>query len=47
MVGDQPVYKTPSANVVVAIANLDRLHDTPECQGIRSSVRAHLIAAMG
>jgi len=31
MVGDQPVYKTPSANVAVAMANLDRLPDTPEC----------------
>jgi len=30
MVGDQPVYKTPSANVAVAMANLDRLPDTPE-----------------
>jgi len=47
MVGDQQVYKMPSANVVVAMANLDRLPDTPECQGVRSSVRAHLIAAMG
>ena len=47
MVGDQQVYKTPSANVAVAMANLDRLPDTPECQGVRSSVRAHLIAAMG
>ena len=47
MVGDQPVYKTPSANVAVAMANLDRLLDTPECQGVRTSVRAHLIAAMG
>jgi len=47
MVGDQQVYKTPSANVAIAMANLDRLPDTPECQGVRSSVRAHLIAAMG
>jgi len=47
MVGEQPVYKTPSANVAVAMANLDRLPDTPECRGVRSSVRAHLIAAMG
>ena len=47
MVGDQPIYKTPSANVAVAMANLDRLPDTPECQGVRSSIRAHLIAAMG
>ena len=47
MVGDQPVYKMPSANVAVAMANLDRLPDTLECQGVRSSIRAHLIAAMG
>jgi len=47
LVGDQRVYKTPSANVAVAMANLDRLPDTPECQGVRSSIRAHLIAAMG
>ena len=47
MVGDHPVYKTPSANVAVAMANLDRLPDTPECQGVRFSIRAHLIAAMG
>ena len=47
MVGDQLVYKTPSANVAVAMANLDRLLDTSECQGVRSSIRAHLIAAMG
>ena len=47
MVGNQPVYKTLSANVAVAMANLDWLPDTPEYQGIRSSIRAHLIAAMG
>jgi len=34
MVGDQQVYKTPSANVAVAMANLDRHPDTPECQGV-------------
>ena len=37
----------PSANMAVTMANLDRLPDTPECQGVRSSIRAHLIAAMG
>jgi len=47
MVGNQQVYKTPSANVAVAIANLDRLPDTPEYQGIQSNIRAHLIAMMG
>ena len=34
MVGNQPVYKTPSANVAVAMANLDQFPDTPEYQGI-------------
>jgi len=34
MVGNQQVYKTPSANVAVAMANLDRLLDTLEYQGI-------------
>ena len=47
MVGNQPVFKTPSANVAVAMANLDRLPDMLECQGLRTSIRAHLIAAMG
>jgi len=47
MVGVQQVYKMPGANVAVAMPNLDRLLDTPECQGVRSSVHAHLIAAMG
>ena len=30
MVGNQQVFKTPSANVAVAMANLDRLPDTLE-----------------
>jgi len=47
MVGNQQVYKTPSANVAIAMANLDQLPDTPEYQGIRSNIRAHLIAAIG
>ena len=47
MVGDQPVFKTPSTNVAVAMVNLDRLSDTPECQGVRTSIRAQLITAMG
>ena len=33
--------------MAVAMANLDRLPDTPEYQDIRSNIRAHLIAAMG
>ena len=47
MVGNQQVFKTPSANVAVAMENLDRLPDTPEYQGLRSNIWAHLIAAMG
>lgn len=47
MVGNQQVFKTSSANVVVAIANLERLPDTLEYQDIRFNIRAHLIAAMG
>jgi len=47
MVGNQQVYKTPSTNVAVAMANLDRLPDTPEYHDIRTNIRAHLIAAMG
>jgi hypothetical protein len=47
MVGNQQVYKTPSTNVAVAMANLDRFPDTPKYQDIRTNIRAHLIAAMG
>ena len=47
MVGNQQVFKTPSANVVVAMANLDRLPDTPEYEGVWTNIRAHLVAAMG
>ena len=34
MVGDQLVYKMPSANVAIAMANVDRFPDTTEYQGI-------------
>ena len=47
MVGNQQVFKTPNANMAVAMANLERLPNTPEYQDIRSNIRAHLIAAMG
>jgi hypothetical protein len=46
-VGNQQVYKTPSTNVAVTMANLDRLPDAPEYQNIRANIRAHLITAMG
>ena len=41
MVGDQPVYQTPSANLAVAFNELDKLHHTSEVE----KVRAHIIAA--
>jgi len=47
MVGNMQVFKTPSANVAVAMANLDRLPDTLEYQDVRTNIRAHLIVAMG
>jgi len=47
MVGDEPVFKTLSANVAVAMANLDPLSYTLECHGVRTSIQAHLITAMG
>jgi hypothetical protein len=34
MVENRPVFKTPSANVVIAIESLKRLPDTPEIQNI-------------
>jgi len=46
MVGNQRVYKTPSANVAVAMANLDSLPDTPKYQDVRTNIRAYLFAAM-
>jgi len=47
MVGNQQVFKTPSANVAVAMANLDRLPDTPEYHDVCTNIRVHLIVAMG
>ena len=41
MVGDQLVYQTPSANLVVAFNELDKLPHTLEVE----MVRAHIIAA--
>jgi hypothetical protein len=47
MVGNQQVFKTPSTNVAITMANLERLPDMLEYQDVRSNMRAHLIAAMG
>jgi hypothetical protein len=46
-VGDRQIFWSPSANVAVAMANLDRLPDQPEIQQVCDDIRAHLIAAMG
>ena len=40
MVGDQPVYQTPSANLAIAFNELDKLSHTPKAE----KVRAHIIA---
>ena len=40
MVGDQRVYQTPNANLVVAFNELDKLPHTLEVE----KVRAHIIA---
>jgi roadblock/LC7 domain-containing protein len=47
MVGDQQVFKILSTNVAIAMANLERLLNMLEYQDVRTSIRAHLIAAMG
>lgn len=45
--GDRPVFRTPSANVAIAMANLDRLPDTPENHAVCEDIKAYLITAMG
>jgi hypothetical protein len=46
MVENRPVFKTPSANVAVAIESLKRLPDTPKIQNIQEDLQAYLQAAM-
>ena len=41
MVGDQPVYQTPSTNLAIAFNEIDKLPLTPEVE----KVQAHIIAA--
>jgi hypothetical protein len=41
------VFRTLSANVVIATANLDRLLDTPENHAVRKDIKAYLTVAMG
>jgi hypothetical protein len=42
MVGNKPVFKTPSANVAVAVESLKRLPDTLEIQNIQEDLQAYL-----
>jgi hypothetical protein len=46
-VGDRQVFRTPSAKVVVTMANLDQLPDTLENHAVCKDIKAYLIAAMG
>jgi hypothetical protein len=45
-VGDMQVFRTLSANVAVAMANLDRLPDTLENHAVREEIKAYLTVAM-
>ena len=45
-VGDKQVFRTPSANVAVAMATMQRLPNTPEIQAVRDDIQAYLTAAM-
>jgi hypothetical protein len=46
MVGNKPVFKTPSTNMLVAIESLKRLPDTLEIQNIQEDLQAYLQVAM-
>jgi hypothetical protein len=46
MVGDKQVFRTPSANVAVAMAMMQRLPNTPETQAVFDEIQAYLMAAM-
>ena len=45
-VGDKLVFRTPSANVAVAMVIMQRLPNTPETQAVRNEIQAYLTAAM-
>ena len=45
-VGDKQVFRTPSANVAVAMATMQRLPNTPKTQAVRDEIQAYLTAAM-
>jgi hypothetical protein len=46
MLENRPVFKTPSANVAVAVESLKRLLDTTEIQNIQEDLQAYLQVAM-
>jgi hypothetical protein len=46
-VGDRQVFRTPSANVAITMANLDGLPDMPENHVVREDIKAYLTTAMG
>ena len=45
-VGEKQVFRTPSANIAVAMATMQRLPNTPKTQAIRDDVQAYLTAAI-
>ena len=45
-VGDKQVFRTPSANIAVAMATMQRLPNTPETQVVRDEIQAYLTTAM-
>ena len=45
-VGEKQVFRTPSANIAVAMATMQRLPNTLEIQAIRDDMQAYLTAAM-
>jgi len=40
MVGDQPIYQTPSANLTIAFKELDKLPHTLEVKKVRACIIA-------
>ena len=45
-VGEKQVFRTPSANVAVAMATMQRLPNTLEIQAVCDDIQAYLMAAM-
>ena len=45
-VGEKQVFKTPSANIAIAMATMQRLPNTLEIQAICDDMQAYLTAAM-